>query len=554
MAYRGLGRGQPVSILVNLDAMIPREDFEVGGEDFQQARLGTEMKLAELLREGITYNTLRKPDFQRETNSWPPERIAAFIKSYLDGDLIPGVIMWRSPKTGNNFVVDGAHRLSALIAWVNDDYGAGSVSRPFFKNMIEPAQDKLAKKTRALVQSQVGHYHELSKYPANPSAAPDEETLKRARNIGALHLKLQWVTGDADTAEKSFYRINQSAAPIDDTEWALIQARRKPNAVAARALMRAGTGHAYWSRFDEPIRAEIEKLSADIYDELFRPVVDYPIKTLDLPVAGSPYSANSLKMVFDLVNQVNRVPKPGKMPARRIGESAEPEIPNDEDGRLTIDYLKSVKRAASRVSGMAGTSLGLHPGVYFYGATGKFQATSFVAALIWARELADNDQFRSFTDHRAKFEDFLLEHRHFVNQIGGDKGAGSKGLPSLLALYRKVLSSLEAGQDSAGIVASLKADSQLGFLREQTEEDRRYGRNFTKETKNAIFLREALAAEKCCSECGARLHMKSITNDHVERKEDGGRGAAENGTLSHPYCNTGYKEGRVAAAKRQSVS
>ena len=45
--------------LVNLDAMIPREDFEVDnkGAAFSQ-RLGKELKLSELEPSGITYNTL----------------------------------------------------------------------------------------------------------------------------------------------------------------------------------------------------------------------------------------------------------------------------------------------------------------------------------------------------------------------------------------------------------------------------------------------------------------------------------------------------------------
>jgi hypothetical protein len=52
--------------LTNLDAMIPREDFEVDTEGSTHSqRLGKEIKLTELESSGITYNSLRKPDFQR---------------------------------------------------------------------------------------------------------------------------------------------------------------------------------------------------------------------------------------------------------------------------------------------------------------------------------------------------------------------------------------------------------------------------------------------------------------------------------------------------------
>ena len=38
------------------------------------------------------------------------------------------MILRRSPKSGNIFVIDGAHRLSAFIAWVHDDYGDKKIS------------------------------------------------------------------------------------------------------------------------------------------------------------------------------------------------------------------------------------------------------------------------------------------------------------------------------------------------------------------------------------------------------------------------------------------
>jgi hypothetical protein len=102
---------------VNLDALIPREDFEVESSEpaVPPSTLGNTMKATELDHTGFTYNVLRKPDFQRETADWEPEKVAQLIQSFLEGDLIPSVILWRSPKSGNIFVIDGTHRLSAFI-------------------------------------------------------------------------------------------------------------------------------------------------------------------------------------------------------------------------------------------------------------------------------------------------------------------------------------------------------------------------------------------------------------------------------------------------------
>ena len=94
--------------LVNLDALIQREDFAAPSDSpAAKARLAAELKLSELQEQQVYYLILRKPDFQRETANWGPKQICTFLKSFLDEKLIPSVIMWRSPFTGNVFVIDG---------------------------------------------------------------------------------------------------------------------------------------------------------------------------------------------------------------------------------------------------------------------------------------------------------------------------------------------------------------------------------------------------------------------------------------------------------------
>jgi hypothetical protein len=91
--------------------------------------------IKDLEQESFFYPVLRKPDFQRETSEWDPKRVSDLISSFLSGDLIPAIILWNSGKY--IFVIDGAHRLSALIAWVLDDYGDGIVSRTFHMKNIK---------------------------------------------------------------------------------------------------------------------------------------------------------------------------------------------------------------------------------------------------------------------------------------------------------------------------------------------------------------------------------------------------------------------------------
>ncbi|MFO0799242.1 MAG: DUF262 domain-containing protein [Gemmataceae bacterium] len=229
---------------VNLDALIPREDFEAIDKDSSPNTIRQTLTTTDLEEGGFFYESLRKPDFQRETASWAPEKVADLIKCYVAGDLIPAVILWRSQS--HIFVIDGAHRLGALIAWVHDDYGDNTRSHAYFGNVIPPEQKEAADKTRALIKKSIGTFKEHQLASGNPSAPP--ELRARAKLLGSLAVQIQWVSGDSYKAEDSFFRINQEAAPIDKTELLILRSRATPSAIAARAIVRSATGHKYWKK------------------------------------------------------------------------------------------------------------------------------------------------------------------------------------------------------------------------------------------------------------------------------------------------------------------
>lgn len=539
--------------LVNLDALIKREDFEARADNPSQSkRLGAELKVEDLERTYI--HLLRKPDFQRETSSWTPERVAEFVKSYLDGDLIPAVIMWWSSLNGTVFVIDGAHRLSALMAWVHDDYGDGEISRTFWEYSISPTQRRLALATKQLLEKEIGPYKQLRDVRQDNSKAANPLMLRRARNMTSFKIDLQWVEGNAVTAEQSFFRINGSASIIDPTELGIIKARRKPNAIATRALMNAGKGHQYWSDFPDSARSEIESLSRNIYDSLFKPILESPVKTLDLPIAGQGYSENAFKMIFDLVNMVNNVTPAmwqEKAPPKRSKAAPSSTLSDDTDGATTVEFLRAVRKAAWLVSGHEHGSLGLHPVVYFYGSTGRFQPTAFLATIRFVQELKARDKLLEFTEHRRDFEEFLVEHRHFVSSIGHSYGSRTRPLEALVTMYRVIFSELCNGEkDRNAIRQKLLDEKTLSSLRNTIADDgtSTKRKHFTKDEKSAAFIRQAIDQPARCPECGARLHVRSISTDHIERLEDGGTGSASNAQSSHPYCNQTFKEERVRRA------
>lgn len=526
---------------VNLDALILREDFDaLAVEQGDSPRLGQELRVPELETNGFLSPILRKPDFQRETSDWPPDRIAGLIESFIAEDLIPSVILWRSTKSGNIFTIDGAHRLSAFIAWINDDYGDGEISRPFFGGVIPEEQIKAAEQTRQLINSIVGSYHELREALLSPNEF-EEKKVKVAKKLSIYAVPIQWVTGDATKAENSFFKINNNPTVIDPTELEMIVSRRKPNALATRALIRAGTGYKYWSSFPDATQEQIEQSARDIYEVLFEPALKKPIRTLDLPVANRGYSADSVKMVFELVNYVNNVRPMSRSVSSNTSRKKNP-LSDDPDGQQTLEFLKRVRGVASRVSGVYPRSLGLHPLIYFYGSTGKFHASAFLAVIAFVTELEKQDVLFDFTTIRRRFEDFLWGHRSFINQIVHKYGGLERSLKPILTMYRLIFEDMKKDGSELDILKSFKKNNTLKFLKEITPEDRQYGRNFSKETKTAVYLEEAIKNELTCSICDGYLHFKSISFDHKERKEDGGQGKPENASMTHPYCNTGYKE------------
>lgn len=199
----------------NLDALIPREDFEIkDGNQIPSQNLPA-IQVRDLEAGSFLYQTLRKPDFQRETSEWTPDKVCDLIQSFLDGDLIPAVIFWNSG--GYNFVIDGAHRLSAIIAWVTDDYGDGIISQSFFEYSISSEQSDIAEKTRKLIKKKFGTYND-HKYAITNQDKVTPEMLERAKKLATLTIQLQWVRGDSSKAEASFFKINEQASPINDTE------------------------------------------------------------------------------------------------------------------------------------------------------------------------------------------------------------------------------------------------------------------------------------------------------------------------------------------------
>ncbi len=517
--------------------MIPREDFAIEDEAYV-LDLFRDFPIAYLAADNPILQLLRKPDFQRETNHWTPIQIVTFVASFVDSEVIPSLILWKAPRYV--FVIDGGHRLSALRAWMTDDYGDGALSLEFYKGEISDEQRRIAKYTRRLVEQKVGRYTTLRGQVTIKDTTSDV-TRRRAQVLFTRALNLQWIQAtDASVAETSFFKINSQGTPLDETETTLIKNRRKPIAIAARAILRAGSGHKYWSAFSPDHCQAIEKAAESFHDLLFEPEANSPIKTLELPLGGSISPLNALSLLLDFLGIAGSREKDGK-----VIEKYDDDISGDE----TLAVLKNALKILGRMSGNQSPSLGLHPAVYFYNERGKYSRFLFLGMVALIHEKVRNNDdafFKKFTRARSRMEDFLIDNKSLIGFVLQNLSKGQR-VPKMKDLFEFLIVHFQ----TYDTVQPEEAIAYLGLRGRIVDINAiQTSPQIFDDTRSMVYIRNAIARELRCPICNGLLDpQKSMSYDHVVRKEDGGTGDHINVQLAHPYCNTGYKESEHAREK-----
>lgn len=514
----GWGMAVKKGDLVNLDGLIKREDLQSkvpapagsGGIPVSELALGKHY-----------YGLLRKPHFQRETDDWSVDNVVALIKSYRDGHLIPAVILWTAE--GYTFVIDGAHRLSAFIAWVNDDYGDKAISQGFYGHDIPKRQREIAIECRNLLAQENCTYSELAKLTL--LAQRNQEQLRWCTNI-AKAIETQWVIGDSRTAAISFLAINQRAVPIDPTERYMIERQDAPNVIAARALVKGARGHAYWGEFEPKRVEEVTDHARRIYNCIFEPEDAVPEKHLELQPAGYAHTANGLRIALDLVNVTNEVK----------GLVAQP---NDKTGELTSRYIQKTYGVVKHMAGEASASMGLHPAVYFWSASGNHRPSVFLAVVEFVQELVERHELIKFTMHRAMLEELLLGRSQVAAYLIKKHGPWKKNRGPVRSLLRTILDGLESGKKLDQIEKQLTAlESEPAAMEFELQAER----NAWKESKAIARHKASLEAARRCPICKARMVYAHMSGDHDVKRVDGGKSSPENTQMTHKFCNTGFKE------------
>ncbi|NMY43192.1 DUF262 domain-containing protein [Pseudomonas sp. WS 5013] len=498
-----------------MDALIPRDDVEAKKPKPSKGVI----QVTELALGRHFYGLLRKPLFQRETNDWGVDNVVSLIRSFRNGHLIPSVILWSAD--GTTFVIDGAHRLSVFIAWVNDDYGDGALSQAFFKHQIPKSQMLAAKKCRDRIKAEGLEYAELQKLTLLSHRSPEQ--LEWSSNI-AQPVETQWVVGDAGVALQSFLDINQRSVEIDPTERFMIVERKAPTIIAARALVSAGRGHAYWGDFDPKYVVEIERHAKNIYDAIFEPENAQPHTHTELQPAGMAQTANGLRLALELVNIITGI---------RSGTTG---MAADTSGEQTARVLAKVWGVIKYIAGHDPASLSLHPAVYFWGTTGNHRPSMFLAVVSFMQEQIQQDKLVEFTIHRAQLEEFLIGKSALGQQILSRYGGWKRSLEPIQKLLGQIFVGLTAGKTEVEIWEEI---STLGSGLSSSEAVK--GDSW-KETRSAARIKASLISAQRCAICHARLVLAHASDDHIRRRIDGGHSGQDNSQLTHHYCNHGFKE------------
>ena len=413
---------------------------------------------------------------------------------------------------------------------MEDDYGDRAISQQYYAGEIPNAQKRAAKRARTAIEQQVGRYSAL--HDLIGSKAADDRLRRRANRLATRAIPIQWIQGSADVAETSFFKINTQGTPLDATEAMLIRNRRKPIAISARAILRSGAGHKYWSSFPHETVSEIEGLAAELYKLFFEPEIQEPLKTFDVPLGGSVSPVDALAVLIEFLAIASR--PDGK--AKDISEDDD-----DSTGESTIQVLRNSMQILKRMTGNSPASLGLHPAVYFYNERGKYSRFLFLAmSTLITERVRNNDKgfFKRFTSARADLEQFLIDNKSLIGILVQNM-VKTKRVSNLRTIMEYVVVEAENGN----VVTPELAIQHLGLRGRIIDVvSAKRSSHSSDEAKSAIFIAKALERAIECPICKGKMEPnKSVSYDHVIPRRDGGLGDVENGALVHPYCNTGIK-------------
>jgi hypothetical protein len=173
--------------------------------------------------------------------------------------------------------------------------------------------------------------------------------------------------------------------------------------------------------------------------------------------------------------------------------------------------------------------------------SGRHQPTAVLSVAALFMDLKKEDRFIDFCKVRSGFEEFLLDHKMYINQLTGKFGSMAKGFRPLRDYYRFVLDGLWKGMTHAKIETALSTSEKYRRLVKEAPILTQKPKKFTRGVKQYVVITEALANASVCELCRARIDLKAMHVDHIKDRAKGGLGTGDNARMLHPYCDSTYK-------------
>lgn len=566
---------------VHLDHLLPRESFRwVNANPNEWSRTNLfpspirTIKYYDLHDRSAQvswFSLLRKPDFQRETSAWSPEDCLALLESIVSGLIIPSLIVWKNPENNYLYVLDGAHRLSVLRAWIVDDWGDKAPEGYYERYEYAEEIKQAAVNTRNIINATIGAFTEFvnagTKYLdlTREGKSPKDELTEKDFAKGVFYtdimttergFQVQEVPGDYERAEASFLVINRSGQPLADWETTLIENRHSSLARAIMSIANGGSGR-FWpeGNLDDKSKVqlpEIKEVCQKLHQKIFVPPMKVPISDANVPfVAATRYFPKHtyLLELLPLIDQTNDV---GRMFA--IDRSAE----NDAIVNNGYRLVKRTERVFQHLTGTSADplSLSLVPLFYFYTKAGRYVRSSLYGFIVWLTSGTD-DEVRTrkliFSANRGRFEQVIFD-QDIPGAITRRIGSGPRATAGTADFFNKLLAllvkeksevSTENFQKELKVILDKMTAPRLGGMQKE-------GRRFDDTQKTAINLRELFKSAIRCEICGGILDLRLGTQyDHTIPFATSRVTDPEYGRPTHPFCNhsreqiEGYRDGNL---------
>ncbi len=539
----------------------------------EQIQYETHIQIRDLFGPRPKARRLRKPDFQRATSAWTAKDCADLLEDVLKEQVVPSVIMWLSPDN-LQYVLDGGHRISVLLAWIKDDWGDRLSSEDYQDPVLEENSKLAAKQVREeLKKREIGKFQE---YLDAEETYSNIEIAKRIpepeMDVASLHyaklvrrwdavkigFPIQWVKGDYQKAEESFLKINKSGRRLSDWETKLVENRTSSFARTVMSIAEISNASHCWTDNapeignDATLKQKISDILTGVrtlHELLFEPPHRKPIKDEIQPLMATSLTKPETKPFYLAELLTITEGKKGQKP------EWESLIKRDKNARVSIiieNGLLLTQHALAVINNIYGSSprsLALMPLVYFYNQQGTYVRSLLYGMLYWLNHGSETRDIQNrkllFTAHRAAFEKVLIDNKStIIQRIARRIGSGpevtyptARYLNALLELLIQFNDSIESNEFQETHRTLIET---LGKKTDEENEAEKISasRTFRGLQKDEVQVSAFVGMFPKCGICEGRFHP-SLDNqiDHIQEHGKDGKTVVSNARITHPFCN-----------------